>query len=218
MIFKVMVFFILGASLSARADKYVFKADHWKKGLHLLAGGGFNGTIYHSNFERQDQGIGLNFKTQVGYYLNNQWALEVGSTVKFDQVDDLLIWDTLFTGGFRYRFQNFPFTTSRGVYARGFYGRAPTVIFVDDAPDVYRSSKASRIQYDGPVYGLAIGNMYDGAKGKVWYLEYGISFQQLNRFFEITDEEDVPVTLLNEDGENKIKIYSAYVSIGILVF
>ncbi len=212
----ISILFLL-ISFSARADKYVFKADQWQKGIHLFAGGGLNASIYNSDFAKQDQGVGLNFKTEVGYYINSQWALEAASRVKFNKVKEYLVWDTLFTGGLKYRFNHFPFTKSKGIYARAFAGKAPTVFYLRDSPEIYRKTKASRIQYDGPVYGGAIGNMYDGANGKVWYVEYGFTYQQLNRYIGVKNDGEIPVTEFANTG-NKFKIYSLYVSIGLLVF
>lgn len=205
-------------SASAVDHQYYFKADDWQKGVHLFGGVGVNGSVNRYDFRRQDTGLGLNFKTDVGYFFNSHFAWEVGSNVKFNWIDDFMIWDTLLTTGFRYRFKKFPFTKSKGVYTRLFAGRAPTVIYGENGPAVFRRSESSRIQYDGPVYGFALGNMYNGKNNTVWFLEYGLSYQQLERSEGVSVSEDVPETTFESTRKNQIKIFSAYVNIGILVF
>jgi hypothetical protein len=212
-IFLLILFF----STSAFADKYYFKADRYQPGLHLLAGAGMNASMYRYNFARQQQGVGINFKTDVGYYFNSQFAWEVGSVVKFNSAKEYLIWDTLFTTGFRYRFEKFPWTDSKSIYIRGFVGKAPTVFYLHDAPQLYRSSHTSRVQYNGPVEGFAIGNMYGGKDNKVWFMEYGFTHQLLDHSVGIKNKGEVPVEAFT-DNKHKINIYSLYVNIGILVF
>lgn len=215
--FLIILLFISVSSFAQETEEYYFKPDKWLKGIHLMAGGGLNGSIYHSEAERQNQGIGLNLKTDLGYYFNDRFAIEASSNVKFNKVSEYLVWDTLLTLGVRYRFEDFPFTKSKSMYMRAFYGIAPTVFFLDDAPEIYRSTDASRIQYDGPVYGLALGNMYETKKGRVWFMEYGLSYQNLKNVEGIKDDVAPQVVFKDASGGNII-IYSAYLSIGVLVF
>lgn len=214
-IFYILIFFLYAQLTWAK--QYYFKADSYERGLHLMAGGGLNGSLYLSDSERQNQGIGLNGKTDLGYYFNNQFAWEISSNVKFNYVHEYLIWDTLLTTGLRYRFNKFPFTKSKGIYMRAFYGRAPTVFYLHNAPEVYRRSKADRLQYNGPVYGLALGNMYGSKNGNIWFIEYGLSYQKLGAATGIKNDGEVPQTLFMNSGDN-IQIYSLYASIGVLVF
>ncbi len=217
MISKILFLILILISTNAFADKYYFKADRYQPGLHLLAAGGLNASMYRYNFDRQDQGIGLNFKTDVGYYFNSQFAWEVGSIVKFNSVSEYLIWDTLFTTGFRYRFEKFPWTESKGIYVRGFVGKAPTVFYIHNTPHIYKTSHSARVQYNGPVEGFAIGNMYNGTNNKVWFMEYGVSHQRLDRSQGVNNDGDVPVVTF-KDSSRRIDIYSLYINIGILVF
>lgn len=216
-IFLILMTFIISGKVLAQ--EFYFKPDDYLKGLHLMAGGGINGSIYNSDVERQNQGFGLNLKTDLGYYFNDRFAIEWSSNVKFNKVKEYLIWDTLITGGIRYRFEDFPFTDSNKIYMRLFYGKAPTVFFIDDAPEVYRRSSAKRLQYDGPVYGFAFGEMYETKKGRVWFLEYGASMQELRELNFVRNEGEVPTVLFSETSRGaQVKIYSLYASIGVLVF
>jgi hypothetical protein len=199
-------------------QQFYFKPERWLEGVHLFAGGGLNASIYNSAVERQNQGIGLNFKTDLGYYFNDRFAIEASSNVKFNKMKEYLIWDTLLTLGLRYRFEKFPFTKSKSIYGRVFYGVAPTVFFLDDAPQVYRRRNSARIQYDGPVVGLALGNMYETKSGRVWYVEYGASYQYLRNETGINNKGDTPVVAFNDKNGNSIRIYSLYATIGLLVF
>lgn len=192
-------------------DELRFKPDKWLSGFHLMAGAGVNASIYNSDFERQNQGLGLTLKTDLGYYLDHSWALEASSNVKFNKVEEYLIWDTLLTLGVRYRFH-------KSHYARAFSGWAPTVFFLDDAPDVYQRSEAKRVQYNGPVLGMAYGKFYQTEKKLIWFVEYAASYQKLANEKGVADESDVPEIVFRSGGSGQVQIYSVYASIGVLVF
>jgi hypothetical protein len=189
--------------------EYKFRPDYWSKGFHLIAGGGLNATHFQSDKRFDDIGYGLNFKTDLGYYFTNRFAVEWSSNVKFNRVDHYLIWDTLITGGLRYRIKDY--------YVRGFYGKAPTVVFFNgDPPDEYEGSKASRLQYDGPVYGLAVGKMYQHKKGYIWFIEGSGTFQRLKEREAIHMDGQTPEVVDRE--KDKSTVVSAYIMIGLMVF
>ncbi|RYZ68053.1 MAG: hypothetical protein EOP09_10065, partial [Proteobacteria bacterium] len=86
-----------------------FKADQWTTGLHLTAGAGVASTVLFSDVDPEEKyGFGLNIKTEIGYYLNDRLAVEVGSLVNLTRMSsELLLWDTQFTVGIRSRIGNF---------------------------------------------------------------------------------------------------------------
>ena len=187
-----------------------FKADSWDEGIHLLAGVGPNASIYNSDVDRQNQSGGLNFKTDFGYFINSKWAIETGSQVRFTKFDEYLSWDTLLTIGIRHRFKD-------AYFSRIFFGEAPTVFFLDDSPDFYQRSGATRIQYSGPVYGLAFGEMRETESGKVWFLESGLSYQSLENAKGVVEKSGISEVVF-ESGSGDVKVYTLYFSVGLLVF
>ena len=184
------------------------RPDYWKEGLHLFGGIGVNGSIYNSQDERQNQGFGVNFKTDLVYMTNHSYALELGSQVKFNRVQEYFIWDTQFTVGLRRRIRNY--------YGKVFYGRAPTVFFLDDAPRFYERKKASRVQFDGPVYGVAIGKMYETKGGSIWFIEGNFIYQKLGEGRGVKQDGDVSEVVFRDSSS--IRIYGAQVNIGLMIF
>lgn len=180
---------------------------HWDEGLHLLAGGGLNVSNYH---RRGDViGEGLHFKTDVAYSFKEKWSVETGSFVRFNYLRDTFIWDTLLTVGIRRRFGD--------NFLRVFGGRAPTVFFSDDAPDVYKRSDTSRIIYTGPVYGASWGEFLKSAGGhQDLFWEVSAHYQSLEKGRGVRDGT-VPEVVFTT-GKEKIQIYSLSVSFGMLVF
>ncbi len=81
---------------------------------------------------------------------------------------------------------------------------------------MYQSSKASRVQFDGPVFGIAFGKMYEAATEKIWFLETAVTYQALNSARGIQEAGVVPETVYNRNIDNS-KIYSVYFTIGVLV-
>ncbi|MBA2404160.1 MAG: hypothetical protein H0V66_05265 [Bdellovibrionales bacterium] len=209
---KILFLFLILITNFARAEKeieYKFRPDYWSKGFHLNAGGGLNVTQFYSDDRFNDIGYGLNFKTDLGYFLTNRFAVEWSSNVKFDRLEKYLIWDTLITFGIRYRIKEF--------YVRGFYGRAPTVVFLSGREsDEYEDAKASRLQFDGPVYGLAVGKTLQNRNGLIWFIELSGTFQRLKSREAIHMDGEVPEVVARE--EDKSSVISLYAMIGVMVF
>ena len=180
---------------------------HWDEGLHLLAGGGANVSDYHRKGDLV--GGGLHFKTDVAYSFKGKWSLETGSFVRFNYLRDTFIWDTLLTIGIRRRF--------RDNFLRVFGGRAPTVFFSDDSPEVYKRSETSRIIYTGPVYGLSWGKFLKSANGhKDLFWEVSAHYQSLEKGRGVKEGTVPEVVFVT--GKEKIQIYSFSVTFGLLVF
>lgn len=176
--------------------------------LHLLGGIGINGSIYKEARDRQNQGLGLNFKTDLVYEFSPSWAVELGSQVKFNRVEEYFIWNTQFTAGGRFMWGDY--------YTRLFYGRAPTVFFLDDAPRFYQRNRASRVQIDGPVYGVAIGKYYPNEKN-IFFAEASFTFQELNDARGIMDDETNP-EIVFRDPNSLVLVYGLQITVGMVFF
>lgn len=207
---KTFLFLILFISQLALAkEEHKFRPDYWSKGLHLMVGGGINTSHFYSDDNYDEIGYGINFKTDLGYYFTNRFAIEWSSNVKFNKVERSLIWDTLMTFGLRYRIKEY--------YVRGFLGRAPTVVFFNgDVPPEYENTKASRVQFTGPVYGLGVGKMFKNRRGLIWFVEGAGSFQNLQEREGIYMKGEVPV-VVKKDSDNSV-ITSLYLMAGVLFF
>jgi hypothetical protein len=209
---KFLILFIFCIS-SVLADtpkvEHKFSPDHWTTGLHLNAGGGVNVTHFDSNDRYDEVGYGLNFKTDLGYYFSHSFAIEWSSNIKFNKVNQFLIWDTLITGGIRYRIKDY--------YVRGFLGKAPTVIYFNhNPPEEFKNTKASRLQFDGPVYGFAFGKMFKRESGLIWFLEMAQTYQKLEEREAIHMDGQVPEVVSREKDPSTV--FSVYFMIGALIF
>lgn len=180
--------------------------------LHLMAGGGANFTFFNAPESGLVLGEGLNFSTDLGYYFNDQWALEWGVKVKFNKLDDVLVWDTLMTIGPRYQFKNSSY------YTRLFWGRSPTVIHNNGKGFVRSDGSTDRIQFDGPVYGMAFGKLFKTKKDNIWVTELTLSYQELTDRTGVREEGDIPIETFRQKGTNPIQIFSIMASIGVRVF
>lgn len=214
------IIFALILSFSNLAFAKDFDPYHWEPGLHLFAGGGFNTAVYSNSKDTYDGGLGLNLKTDLVYFLNSDWALEWSSSVKFNRVDEYLVWDTLFTVGVRTTLPSFTSYEYGQPYGRIFIGRAPTVLFLNgnDVPTDPTKKDVSRIQFDGPVGGLAFGTFHTTEKGLVWFTEFGGSVQSLEQESDIKMDGDVPVVISDKSVSDHTTIYSLYLTIGVLAF
>lgn len=197
-----------------------FETDHWSKGMHLLAGGGFNSALYTSDEDLSDGGVGLNLKTDLLYVLNPQWALEWSASVKFNRMEEnFLLWDTLLTVGVRTQLPKIYPEMSGNPYARFFLGRAPTVLFLNgENPREDSNPNTSRIHFDGPVVGLGWGVLKKNEKGQVWFTEIAATAQSLENEEDVMMDGEVPLVLSRSQVKNNGRIYSIAITIGILAF
>lgn len=208
---------LLSTIFSLAAGAQSFTPSAWSPGAHLLTGLGVNGAVYNSEIAHRDLGLGLNFKTDVGYYLSDHFAVEVGSMVKFNRSDDYLIWDTLFTLGIRYRFKSLLFNTE-GTFVRLFVGDSPTEIYLGDEKNPLKAIGATRAQIDGPVAGFGGGCFFQTTAGLNWFIEWDAAYQWLRYQDAIVDQNDVPVVIQSGDASHSPKIFSLALNIGLLLF
>ncbi|WP_347359174.1 hypothetical protein [Bdellovibrio sp.] len=209
---------LLFISFSAPAAK-PFEPDHWSKGLHLLAGGGVNSSVYSASEERVDGGLGLNIKTDLLYVLDSNWALEWSANVKFNQVRSYLLWDTLLTLGVRRQVPRISPWDLGAPYARFFIGRAPTVLFLNGGQvDQISDPNVSRLHFDGPVAGFGWGALKKNTKGQIWFTELSFSIQALEQEEGVRMDGDVPVVVASTKMDDNSNIYSFTWTIGILAF
>jgi len=204
-----LLLFLFTASTASAEEVLKFRPDYWTKGLHLNAGMGPQSTYFVSDRRYNGIGYGVNFKTDLGYFFTNRFAIEWSTNAKFNSLNDFLIWDTLITGGIRYRIKEY--------FVRLFYGRAPTVVFFNgNIPEEYKGTKASRLQFDGPVYGLGFGRYYKTKKAGIWFLETAGTFQRLKEREAIYMRGEVPEIVARE--EDRSTVFSLLFTVGMLVF
>ncbi|KYG65735.1 hypothetical protein AZI86_01275 [Bdellovibrio bacteriovorus] len=203
---------------SARADD--FSPASWQPGLHLFAGGGLNSSLYTSDTERVEGGVGLNMKTDLVYFFNDTWAADWGSSVKFARIDGFLLWDTQFTLGVRRRLSSIDIWDLANPYVRVFAGKSPTVIFLDgnELPGRNQDGDVNRMQFDGTVYGVTFGSMTKTAAGTTWFAELSLSLQQFERESEIKMDGEVPVVTHEGPVQANANMYTVTFTIGALIF
>lgn len=193
----------------------VINAPAWTDRLHLLAGVGANVSTYSSRFLRDEVGYGFNLKTDLGFELGERWAFDLGSSLKFNVVEDLALWDTLLTAGFRYHFED----DHAGPYLRGFLGIAPTVLEIRDHAKrtTTLGQDIDRIVFDGDVAGLSIG-WSPGPISDTYFLELTFSQQTLRREKAIENDDEIPVVVRTRLLNGDARIYSLALIWGARIF
>lgn len=209
-IFTILLFlfpFSIQAQLLDTGEEFL--TDDWSEGLHIFAGAGMNSSNYHSDERRNYLGLGSNFKTDVGWYFNHDWALESSASVKFNRVDSNLLWDTLLTLGIRYRLEDF--------YFRGFGGAGVLVIVLGEDQPTTRQDTA-RLHLDGPAIGAGFGKIRRTDKGKVWFTELNGTVQWLKHRDDVIVDGETPIAVSSEAVNDNSTIFSLQATIGVMVF
>lgn len=212
-----VLFYMVAGSAQAKVfePSPSFEPTAWEKGLHIFAGLGVNVSSFKSDDQASTPGVGSNFKTDVGWYFNENWAYESSASIRFTRRDEFLLWDSLFTLGVRYRLQD-PLWGYEGNFVRGFLGSAPTVAF----PEGYRlaSSEGLRHHFQGPVIGAGIGHLEKRDSDLVWFVEANVSAQALKTMSDIRMDGEVPVVERKTTLTNNSTIYSFFVTAGMMMF
>lgn len=186
-----------------------FLTDDWSEGLHIFVGAGINSSNYHSNTRRNSLGLGINFKTDVGWYFNHDWALESSASVKFNRLNGDLVWDTLLTLGLRYRIEDY--------YFRAFAGAGVLVIVLgENQPVVDKNTR--RLHMDGPALGLGFGKTKKTEAGKVWFIELNSTAQQIKHRDDVAIDGQYPIAISSQAVNDNSTIYSLQFTMGVLLF
>ncbi|WP_413581718.1 hypothetical protein [Bdellovibrio sp. HCB288] len=189
----------------------------WKEGTHIAAGLGITGGAYLVDGASRDFGGGLSGKTDVGYFLNDKWALEASSYIKFARVNDYRVWGTILSVGFRYRLPEGWFD-EQVPYFRAFTGANINVVYLDGRKIPEFDEVYNRIQFEGPMVGIALGGMRLSKTKKVLFWEVAATGEWMVRESGIQMEKDVPVVVARASLDGRSQLYSVYVTLGGFIF
>lgn len=213
---KIAVSFLLAVFISSFAQaeelEKEFLPDSWSQGLHIFAGAGINTSSYKSTEQDVDFALGLNLKSDVGWYFNDRWAIESSASVKFNKIESDLIWDTLLTMGVRYR------TNKRGNYARLFVGTSQTVLYPSGSRPSIESGSASRYYFMGEAIGASVGRLYRSKNENTWFVEFSVTMQAIKSRKGVELDGEAPIVVSSTNMANNSTIHSIYVTTGILLF
>lgn len=179
--------------------------------LYLLVGGGSNISYYESKGTPTLLGAGLNFQTDIGYSFSKNWSVELGSLVKFNRAGHYNIWDTFLNMGVRHIFEN-------RYYVRGFLGRATSVFYLNQAPEVIRDTNSSRVQLEGPAFGFSVGKALKTEAGRDWFVEGTVLYQIMEDIVGIRNDGEVPRETFKSKADENLNIISVIATVGVRLF
>lgn len=206
-----ILIFSLAATAQLKENGEEFLIDSWSEGLHIFVGAGVNLSSYRSDSRRNYLGLGSNFKTDVGWFFNHNWAAELSTNVKFNKLDENLIWDTLLTLGARYRIEEH--------YFRGYLGAGVLVIVLDkDAPVASNNNNTRRIHLDGPALGFGFGKTKTTKNKLVWFIELNTTAQMFTHRDEVAIDGQYPIAVSSQAVTDNSTIIGAQITIGVLLF
>ncbi len=218
--FTLIVVLFLGPAIAhASEPQREFEPATWSEGAHLLAGLGLNSSLFTSDSERRDLGIGAYLKTDLDYFFSSSFAVEFSSGIEFNKVDAFLLWNTQVTLGIRYRIPRDPLFHTRSSYVRAFFGRSPTVIFLNgNAPPEYAALGIERLHFDGPVGGASIGMFRQTPGNRVWFYEFSFTVQRLEQENAVRMQGEVPIVLIQNNTTDHSTIYGLNFAVGTIFF
>ena len=195
------------------------ETPHWTDGVHIIAGLGVNASSFDSRSQARSLGLGLNLRSDVGYYFSNGMGIEFSASVMFNKIKEALLWNTTLATGLRFglpfakRVENF------APYGRILIGRATNVsIFDDAAPPPYDQYKANRIQLEGNMQGLGFGFFQRSSSGRIWYLELTAERHEMKKLEAVTDVNNVPVVVAEQVVTDNSELYALCLTFGLMVF
>ncbi len=191
----------------------------WMSGIHLLGGLGVSSAYVKSRDQDVDVGIGMNIRTDIGYYFADAYAIDLGISVVLNQVRKTLVWDTQHTLGFRSRLPAiFNFKNSIS-FLRVFGGRGPLVTISRGNGDKDTPVQgADRVQAEGNVVGAALG-FFQKAKDKTtWFVDLGFSVHDLQRYEVIQEVNGVPEVVNTQNETDGTQFFTLSATMGIVFF
>ena len=210
----IIILIIINCAPAEAVDTGRYKSP--EPGLHLSAGFGINNIYFKSDDDNSDPNLGINLKADVHWLFGRRWALEASSSVKFNEVEDLRIWDTLITMGIRVNFTGIDLMKEI-FYGRVFVGYSPTVVYVGDgAEDEF--GDFPRIHYSGVAYGLGFGKTYRTKNGRYWYIEMDLSKQRLKLKESVVMDGITPIVVERVTIKDNSRLYSVYITVGWILF
>lgn len=189
----------------------VFSPEEWQTGFHFFPAIGANSSLFSSQIEGVKGGAGVTLRTDLGYYFHNDTALELSTSVAFNRINGLLIWDTIFAFGYRTRIPFFTYDQTSAPYLRLFAGASPAVVvFEGERQSPYKELGAQRLQWEGPVGGAGVGVFRKHENGPTWFVEATLTFHSFRKEEIIKSEGEVPVVVARapeDDGEHLINFH-----------
>lgn len=205
---KTLIITIFFTSSLAFANKNI-EID---EGIHILAGAGINFSAFRQSGDDPIYVAGSAFHADVGWYYSNNWSIESSAQVKFSDLNDILIWDSLFTLGARYRFKDF-----HNLYTKIYLGHSITVAYTNDARSP-GSGEFNRNHYEGQLIGFGIGKMFQTDSGLKWFIEANTTLQEM-KFIEFVSMDGERAEVVDKQYiEEKTTIRSFMLTVGALVF
>lgn len=189
----------------------------WRHGLHIDAGLGLQAGVYLVEGASRDYSIGSSIKTDVGYYWNERWAAEASSLIRFSRVNNFVVWGTELSIGVRYRLPS-GWYDEQVPYFRYFLGSNINVIYLDNQQLPEFDQPYSRIQFEGPMTGIAFGGMRLSQSKTVWFWEVAATAEWLARESGIQMDKDVPVVVARSSLDGRSQLYTIYVTMGAFIF
>ncbi len=185
----------------------------------MFPGFGVNSSLLSSRIAGSKGGIGLTLRTDLGYYVRGDTAFELSTSVSFNRVDDLLIWNTIFAFGYRARL---PFLRERedsAPYIRVFAGTGPAVaVFEGERPSPYKELGAQRLQWEGLVGGVGVGLFRTLPGGRIWFAEATLTLHSFRKQEVIKSEGEIPVVISRTTANDGESLNNLHLILGVAVF
>jgi len=216
----------------------------WSDGWFFIFGGGYTASTYLTNLNKMTSAEGGHIFTEIGYNMDNYFAIHIGSIVNIVAFDDITIthykqedsvlikeemsdldimsWDTLFYYGITVRIPGLNNSPLFNPYFKIFNGFAATVSWVSEIGEEDASSsfrEASRFFQSGPLFGIAFGNaFYTGKNYPVWFLQLTFSVKLYMINYSVKDGDVLPEIIGKEKTQNNEHMLQLQISVGTRLF
>lgn len=217
----IAVLLLVSSIAQAQTEAQIISPEpRWYDGIHLIGGIGLNSSVFETGTETTQAGVGLNLRSDVGYYFQNGIGLELSGSVMFNRVRTSMLWNTVVATGVRFGLPLAKSAENFAPYGRFLIGKAANVAIFDEGkvPDPYSQYNASRVQTEGNMFGAGLGFFQRSTSGRIWYMELTGEYHRLNRLEAITDVNDVPVVVATENIPGNSALYSLCLTFGLMFF
>ncbi|MGL1937339.1 MAG: hypothetical protein OCD01_20105 [Fibrobacterales bacterium] len=210
-----------------------FAPVQWKKSRagwwYYLVSTGLNGGSMIANHDKTDGNVGMHIGTAIGYASRSLYSFEIGSMVAVDFYDEIpaqnaneelgkmVFWNTKFFWAVRFLLPNVTITPTFMPYVKLLQGWGKGVGFLFALDEGYEKLAPYRFQFEGPLFGFSIGNMFNPIAGTPWFVEFTTTLQTFWNGYQIDGNSVVPEIKRVEMTENS-RLFHFALSVGVNLF
>ena len=219
-----------------------YAVREWYGGPYFLLGLGPSVTVTITDDLADCSYGGCHIFTGVGYWAYNVFGIELCAFIDYGYFHDMTVynfeeispglyeknrtegidahmWSSSFLLSVMFRWPFIEPTDLLNIYMKFFIGYGVGVFWLDDIPASTYAEESDRFFSDGPVFGVAFGNLFNAFnKSTVWYIQLTILTKIYREVIALKDEEILPKQTAEITNVNNTHNIQIHLTVGLRLY